>query len=74
MRIPPEYAWLELIVLGAVLVFVIDLVGNTLNFRSRVVNALTTAAVFAVVFSFFLYFRFGSVTLNEWGVMVQHAH
>jgi ATP/ADP translocase len=74
MRVPPEYAWIEFIIMGAVLVFVIDLVGNVLYFRGRVVNALITALVFAVTFSFFLYFRFGSVTLNEWGVMVQHAH
>jgi hypothetical protein len=74
MRVPPEYAWLELIILGAVLVFVIDLVGNALYFRGRVLNAVVTALVFAVAFSFFLYFRFGSVTLNQWGVMVQHAH
>lgn len=74
MRVPPEYAWIELIILGAVLVFVIDLVGNALYFRGRVLNALVTALVFAVAFSFFLYFRFGSVTLNQWGVMVQHAH
>lgn len=73
MRVPPEYAFIELILITAILVFVIDLVGNTLNFRGRFVNALTTALVFAVVFSFLLYFRFGSVTLNEWGLMVQHA-
>ena len=68
-----EYAFIELILITAVLVFVIDLVGNTLNFRGRFVNALTTALVFAVAFSLLLYFRFGSVTLNEWGLMVQQA-
>ncbi len=74
MPAPSGFAFIELILITGVLVFVIDLVGNTLNFRGPFVNALTTALVFAVTFSFLLYFRFGSVTLNEWGLMVQHSH
>lgn len=66
-------AWIELTLLGAVLVFVVDLLGNTISFQNRFINALTTTLIFAVAFSFLIYFRFGSVTLNEWGFMVQHA-
>ena len=72
MPVPPEYAWIELVIMGAVMVFVADLVGNTINFQGRFVNALTTAIVFAVVFSFFIYFRFGSVMLTDWGFAVMH--
>src|SRR5690606_17444556 len=45
-----EYAWAEYVLFGAIIVFVIDLIGNALSFSSRVVNALVTAIVFAVVF------------------------
>jgi len=33
------------------MVFVANLIGNTINFQGRFVNALTTAIVFAVAFS-----------------------
>jgi hypothetical protein len=44
------YRLIEL-VNGAVMVFVANLIGNTMNFQGRFVNALTTAIVFAVAFS-----------------------
>jgi hypothetical protein len=50
ISVPPGYAWIEL-VNGAVMVFVANLIGNTINFQGRFVNALTTAIVFAVAFS-----------------------
>ena len=42
MILPPEYAWLELVVIGAVAVFVADLIGNLIAFRGRFANAFTT--------------------------------
>jgi Mn2+/Fe2+ NRAMP family transporter len=72
MLLPPEYAWIGLVVMGAIFVFVADLIGNTLNFESRFINALTTTIVFAVAFAFFIYFRYGSVMLTEWGVAVMN--
>jgi hypothetical protein len=53
-------------------VFVADLIGNMLNFENRVLNALTTAIVFSAAFAFFIYFRYGSVMLTDWGVAVMH--
>lgn len=72
MLLPPEYAWLELVVLGAVFVFVADLIGNTINFQGRFINALTTMIVFAVMFALFVRIRFGSVMLTDWGMAVMN--
>ena len=51
MGLPPEYAWIEVVIMGGVVVFVADLIGNTISFQGRFVNALTTAILFAVAFS-----------------------
>ena len=67
MAFSPEFAWLELVIIGAVAVFISDLIGNQLSFQSRPVNALVTAVVFAVIFSLTIYLRFGSVLMMEWG-------
>lgn len=53
--LPGEYAWLELVLISAAIVFVIDLIGNTLSFSNRVVNALVTAIVFAIIFGALTY-------------------
>ena len=67
MVLPPEYAWIELVIIGAAVVFVADLIGNMISFQSRLINALTTAMVFAAAFSLVIYLRFGSVLVMEWG-------
>ncbi len=72
MILPPEYAWIGLVVMGAVFVFVADLIGNTISFHNRFVNALTTMIVFAVLFAFFIYFRYGNVMLTNWGLAVMN--
>jgi hypothetical protein len=51
MFLPPEYAWVELVIIAALVVFVSDLIGNTVSFNNRFMNARATAIVFAVVFS-----------------------
>jgi len=72
MLLPPEYAWIGLVIMGTVFVFVADLIGNTLHFQNRFMNALTTTIVFAVAFAFFIRFRYGSVMLTDWGVAVMN--
>jgi hypothetical protein len=67
MVLPPEYAWVELVIIGAIAVFVSDLIGNMISFRSRFVNALTTAIVFMVAFSLAIYLRYGTVLMMKWG-------
>jgi hypothetical protein len=70
MLLPPEYAWIELVIIGTVVVFVADLIGNTISFHSRFMNAFTTAIVFAVAFALLIYFRYGTVMLTDWGFAV----
>ena len=67
MFLPPEYAWVELVIIAALVVFVSDLIGNMVSFNNRFMNALATAFVFAVVFSLSIYLRYGSVLMAEWG-------
>ena len=74
MAFSPEFAWLELVIIGAVAVFISDLIGNQVSFQSRPMNALATAVVFAVIFSLTIYLRYGSVLMMEWGfAMVRPA-
>ncbi len=42
--------WLQPVLIGAVIVFLLDLIGNMISFSNRFLNALTTGIVFAVVF------------------------
>ncbi len=64
MFLPPEYFWLEPVIVAAIVVFVIDLIGNTLAFGSRVVNAFVTAVVFALVFGSLVYFGYGNISMT----------
>ncbi len=50
-----KYPWLEPVLIGAVIVFILDLIGNLISFSNRVLNALATAIVFAIVFGGLLY-------------------
>ncbi len=43
--LPAAYAWLEPVIWGAIVVFIVDLIGNVLSFSNRFVNALVTAIV-----------------------------
>ena len=45
-----DLGWLQPVLIGAVVVFFLDLIGNMLSFSNRFVNALTTALIFAVLF------------------------
>ncbi|MEQ1670074.1 MAG: hypothetical protein ABL893_04365 [Hyphomicrobium sp.] len=42
--------WLQPVLIAAAVVFVLDLIGNMISFSNRIMNALTTALVFAVLF------------------------
>ena len=52
--------------------FVADLIGNTISFQNRFMNALTTATVFAAAFALLVYFRYGTVMLTDWGFAVMN--
>ena len=70
MFLTPEYAWLELVIIGAVAVFIADLIGNLIDFHGRFANAFTTAIVFAVIFGLSIQLRYGTVMLMKWGFAV----
>ncbi|MEL6277919.1 MAG: hypothetical protein AAF661_08055 [Pseudomonadota bacterium] len=54
---PFTEAQLVIIAVGAGIVFVTDLVGNSIAFNNRIVNALVTAILFAIVFAALGYFK-----------------
>jgi hypothetical protein len=45
-------------------VFIIDLVGNSIGFGKRFLSALMSAIVFALVFGTLVYFGYGSVSMS----------
>lgn len=55
MQIFETYPWIEPVLIGAAIVFVLDLIGNLISFSNRVLNALATAIIFAIVCSGLLY-------------------
>jgi hypothetical protein len=50
------------VLVGAVIVFIVDLIGNMLSFSNRFLNALVTAIVFAVIFGLVIHLGFVSMT------------
>lgn len=64
MFLPAEYGWFEPVLIAAIVVFVVDLIGNTVTFSNRFANALASAVVFAVVFGALVYFGYGRVSMS----------
>ena len=64
MLLPAQYAWFEPVLVASIVVFVVDLVGNSITFRSRYLSALVSAIVFAIVFGGLVYFGYGSVSMS----------
>jgi hypothetical protein len=64
MFLPAKYFWFEPVLLAAIVIFVIDLIGNFLFFGNRVLNALTTAVVFSVIFGTLVYFGYGNISMT----------
>lgn len=59
--LPPELkeatrdTWIQLVLMAAGLVFVLDLIANFISFSNRFVSALVTAVLFAVLFGVAVY-------------------
>ena len=62
--LPEQYAWFEPVLIAAIVVFVIDLIGNAIGFGNRFAGALMSAILFAVVFGALVYFGYGSVNMQ----------
>jgi hypothetical protein len=45
-------------------VFIIDLVGNSIGFGNRILSSKMSAIVFALVFGCLIYFGYGSVSMS----------
>ncbi len=50
MLLPQPYAWFEPVLIASIVVFVVDLVGNSITFSNRYLSALVSAAIFAIIF------------------------
>ena len=64
MFLPAQYAWFEPVLIASIVVFIIDLVGNSIAFGNRYLNALVSAILFALVFGALVYFGYGSVSMS----------
>jgi hypothetical protein len=64
MLLPPQYAWFEPVLVASIVVFIIDLIGNTITFGNRVVGALASAILFAAVFGALVYYGYGNVMMS----------
>ena len=64
MFLPPHYAWFEPVLIASIVVFVIDLVGASFAFGNKLLSALFSALLFAVVFGVLVYFGYGNVSMT----------
>jgi len=64
MHLPAQYAWFEPVLIATIVVFIIDLVGNSIGFGNRLLSAIMSAVVFALVFGSLVYFGYGSVSMS----------
>jgi hypothetical protein len=64
MLLPPQYAWFEPVLIASIVVFIIDLVGNSITFSNRYLSALVSAIVFAIVFGGLVYFGYRNVSMS----------
>jgi len=51
MMLPAQYAWFEPVLIASVVVFIIDLIGNSFAFGNRYIGAL-------------VYFGYGNVSMS----------
>jgi len=64
MMLPAQYAWFEPVLIASIVVFIIDLVGNSFAFGNHYVGALVSAILFALVFGALVYFGYGNVSMS----------
>lgn len=61
-----QFAWFMPVLIAAIIVFLIDLIGNYLEFNNRILNALVQAVLFAIVFgALTAFFTVGDVSVTE---------
>jgi hypothetical protein len=55
-----QFPWLYVVIAGAVVVFISDLIGNMMA-RGRIINAIISALVFAIIFGALLHLKIVTV-------------
>ena len=60
MFLPAQYAWFEPVLIATIVVFIIDLIGNSIGFGNRFLSALMSALVFGAL----VYFGYGNVSMS----------
>lgn len=64
MLLPAQYAWFEPVLIATIVVFIIDLIGNSIGFGNRFLSAIMSAVVFALLFGALVYFGYGNVSMS----------
>ncbi|MAK62689.1 MAG: hypothetical protein CMK09_17095 [Ponticaulis sp.] len=64
MFLPAEFTWLEPVIVAAIVVFLVDLIGNSIAYSGRVINAIVSGVVFFVIFAALAYFGLGSLQVS----------
>jgi hypothetical protein len=64
MFLPAQYAWFEPVLIASIVVFIIDIIGNSITFSNRYFSALVSAIVFAIVFGSLVRFGYGNVSMS----------
>ena len=64
MLLRPQYFSPEPVIIAGLVVFVIDLVGNTISFSNRFLNALATAVVFSLIFGALVNLGYGNIAMT----------
>ncbi len=62
--LPESLHWLQPVIIAAIVVFVVDLIGNIISFSSRITNALITAVLFALIFGTLVKSNMGGVRMD----------
>ena len=66
-------SWLQPVLIAAAVVFVLDLIGNMISFSSRILNAFTTALVFAVLFGALIHFGLVKMDVRTMDLPAENA-
>ena len=64
MFLPPQYVWFEPVLIASIVVFIVDLIGNSITFSNRYLSALVSALVFALLFGALTYSGVGRVSIS----------
>lgn len=64
MLLPDAYNWLEPVIVAAIVLFIVDLIGNSIAYGGRFINAIATAVVFFIIFAALAYFGLGKLVVS----------